>query len=495
MKLSSIRTRHALTLQLTAVICITLIVFVGLTGVIYNLRMKETTIEQYSRFLHENAFSISQNLHDLLAPEEYGQLDETRLDVSWDTLAPYLAMTEQITRSNVYIVDAEHRITGSFDGIVQTLDNVLLPAYLEQSIAYGFMGKTPSVSEGDGESMRLTTSAPVMNAEGRVLGVVLLDTTLRELGYTQISGGTIMLASALLAFVAAVMFGFALSFVFNRPIDRIRGAAQALAGGRYEARLPTGRNNEIGQLARSMNTLAEKLEDAQEHDRQLKKRQQQFFSEISHELRTPVTVIRGSVEALSDGIVTDQEQVRATYRQILTETEGLQGQVAELLELSRLQDPDFAIEKTEISLNDLLGDVAMSAATLCARKGVQFVCEEPGHDRKVYGDYQRLRQMLMAVADNAVKFTPAGRAVMLSADPDTPCVTVRDEGIGISDSEKEHLFDRFYHARSRDGGGTGLGLALVREIANRHHIDIVVESSPEQGTAFRFIFRDPDART
>ncbi len=494
MKLSSIRTRHALTLQLTAVICVTLIVFVGLTGVIYNLRMKEATVKQYSHFLHENAFSISQNLHDLLAPEGYGELDETRLDVSWDTLAPYLAMTEQITRSNVYIVDAEHRITGSFDGIVQTLDNVLLPSYLEQCIAYGFMGKTPSVSEGDGENMRLTTSAPVMNAEGRVLGVVLLDTTLRELGYTQISGTTIMIASALLAFAAAVMFGFALSFVFNRPIDRIRGAAQALAGGRYETRLPAGRNNEIGHLARSMNTLAEKLEEAQEHDRQLKKRQQQFFSEISHELRTPVTVIRGSVEALSDGIVTDKEQVRATYRQILTETEGLQGQVAELLELSRLQDPDFAIEKTEVSLSDLLGDVAMSAATLCARKGIRFVCEEPAHDRTVIGDYQRLRQMLMAVADNAVKFTPAGKAVTLSADPDTPSVTIRDEGIGIPDSEKDHLFDRFYRSRSRDGGGTGLGLTLVHEIANRHHIEITVESAPEQGTAFHFIFRQPEGR-
>lgn len=494
MKLASIRSRHTLTFRLTAVICMILIVFVGVTSVIFNLRMKEKTIAQYNQFLHENAFSISQNLHDLLAPENYGKLDETRLGVSWDTLAPYLAMTEQITRSNVYIVDAGHRITGYFDGIVQTLDNIVLPAYLEQSIAYGFMGKTPFLCEGDGENMRLTTSAPIMNAEGRVLGVVLLDTTLREMGYTQISGTTIMIASALLAFAVAVLLAFGLSFQFNRPIERIRGAAMTLAGGQYETRLPVGGDNEIGQLARSMNTLAEKLEEAQTRDRQQKKRQQQFFSEISHELRTPVTVIRGSVEALSDGVVTEEDQIRATYRQILTETEGLQRQVAELLELSRLQDPDFAIEKTEVSLNDLLGDVAMSAATLCTRKGVRFVCEEPGHDRIVIGDYQRLRQMLMAVADNAVKFTPVGKAITMSADPDTPSVTIRDEGIGIPDSEKDHLFDRFYRSRSRDGGGTGLGLTLVHEIANRHHIEITVESAPEQGTAFHFVFRELDKK-
>lgn len=102
--------------------------------------------------------------------------------------------------------------------------------------------------------------------------------------------------------------------------------------------------------------------------------------------------------------------------------------------------------------------------------------------------------MLMAVTDNAVKFTPAGKAVTLSADPDTPSVTIRDEGIGIPDSEKDHLFDRFYRSRSRDGGGTGLGLTLVHEIANRHHIEITVESAPEQGTAFHFIFREPEGR-
>ena len=104
MKLSSIRTRHALTLQLTAVICVTLIVFVGLTGVIYNLRMKEATVKQYSHFLHENAFSISQNLHDLLAPEGYGELDETRLDVNWDA-SSYIVGCVTVRCGRVRLID------------------------------------------------------------------------------------------------------------------------------------------------------------------------------------------------------------------------------------------------------------------------------------------------------------------------------------------------------------------------------------------------------
>lgn len=488
MKISSLRTRHTLTLRLTAVACIALIVFMILTSVLYNLLMKEKTVAQYSRSLQKNAFSISQNLHDLLAPEGYDSLDETRLDVSWDTLAPYLALTEQITRSNVYVVDSNHRITGYFDGVIQTLDGMLLPTYLEQSIAYGFMGKTPFLRGEDGENTRLTASAPIMNSAGRVLGVVLLDTSLKELGYTQISSTTILFGSAVIGFVVALLLAFGLSFVFNRPIDRIRGAAMTLAGGAYETRLPEGGENEIGQLARSMNTLAEKLELAHERDRQLKQRQQEFFSGISHELRTPVTVIRGSAEAIADGIVTKPDEISAACRQILNETEGLQKQIADLLELSRLQDPDFAIEKTDVDLGELLGDVAMSTGTLCARKGVILECEEPEKTSIVQGDYQRLRQMLMAVTDNAVKFTPAGKRVILAMDEKIPMIMISDEGIGIPENEMNRIFDRFYRTRTRNPGGTGLGLVLVKEIAHRHDIEITVDSTPGTGTRFCFRF-------
>lgn len=489
MKHAESRPRRSLTLRLTTAIAITLIAFTLLAGILYNVLMEEKTIDQYSHTLQRNAYAISQNLHDLLAPATRKEaLDDTRLEVSWDMLAPYLALTEQITHSNVYLVDTAHTLTGYFDGVVQTLDNILLPAYLEQSIALGFMGKTPFIRSGSGSGMHLTACAPVMDEKSHVLGVVLLDTTLQELGYTQVSGTTMLAASTVIAFIVALLLAFVLSKVFARPIDQTRQAALALASGQYEVRLKASADDEVGQLASSMNILAERLEEARRHEADLKKRQQAFFSTISHELRTPVTVLRGSVESLADGIVKEPEAIQATYHQMLTETAWLQKLIADLLDLSRLRDPDFAIEMSNVDLAELLGDVAMSSGALCGRKGITFVCEEPRVNYSVLGDYQRLRQMLMAVVDNAVKFTDANKKITLSLSETQPVITVEDEGMGIAPEEIDHIFERFYHTRTSNTEGTGLGLALVREIAIRHNIDVTVSSIPGKGTTFSFIF-------
>ena len=138
------------------------------------------------------------------------------------------------------------------------------------------------------------------------------------------------------------------------------------------------------------------------------------------------------------------------------------------------------------NMRELLGDVAMSASALCERKGVRFACEEPASDFTFTGDYTRLRQMLLAVVDNAVKFTPAGRMVRLGLTDRT--VTISDEGVGIAEAEIPHIFDRFHHTRDASRESTGLGLAITREIALRHGITIGVRSQEGEGTAFSFTF-------
>lgn len=479
---------HSLTIRLTVAMSLLLIFFMLLTSFLVNLLMREKTVSQYSRFLQRDAYAISQNLHDLLSPEGHDTLDETRLDISWDMLAPYLSLTEQITRSNVYLVDSGHNITGSFDGVVQTLDSVLLPAYLEQSIALGFIGKTPFIRSGNGPGTRLTACAPIMDKNSRVLGVVLLDTTLRELGYTQVSGTTVLIYSAVISFVVALGLAYVLLRVVTKPIEMASRAALELSCGNYDMRLSFKHGGEVGQLASSVNILAERLQESRTRDAQLKKRQQQFFSTVSHELRTPVTVLRGSIESLADGIVSEPDDVNKTYQQMLAETTSLQKLINDLLELSRLQDPEFAIEMEPFSLADLLGDVAMSTSTLCAEKGVQFTCCPPENDVQIMGDYQRLRQMLLAIADNAVKFTAPGKCVSLLIDDSLHIVTISDQGIGMTEEEREHAFERFYHTRKHNSDGSGLGLAIVKGIAQRHGIPVSVSGAPGEGTAFSFDF-------
>jgi len=465
-----------------------LIIFTLIVSILYNALMRRQTIAHYSQSMQRDAHTIAQNLSEWIAPSSYEGLDDTLFIVSGETLTPYLAFIEQLTNSTVYIVDTHHNVTGYFSGVVQQIANPQLPGYLEQCIALGFMGKTPFIqAEIDGET-HLTTSMPVMNAQSRVLGVVLLTSTLREQGYAQVPSATILLNSLMFSFPLAVLLSYFLSRMFTRPISSLQKVALSLAGGEYETRTQMTSGDEIGSLAHSMDILAERLEQARAHDEQLRLQQQLFFSNISHELRTPVTVIRGSLEALADGVIRGEENIRAYYQQMIAESRWLQRLIQDLLELSRLQNLGFSLNMSEMELSELLGDVAMSAASLCERKGILFSCAEPAARYTFNGDYSRLRQMLLAVIDNAVKFTPAGKHIRLSLSDTAPTITLTDEGVGIPQEEIAHIFDRFRHTRDASRESTGLGLAIVQEIARRHEIIITVDSQEGSGTTFTFAF-------
>lgn len=482
------RLSHSIRLRLMVLFMALLIVFTVIQNLLYTAVMRRQMISHYVQSMQRAAYAISQNLSELIAPSSYNGLDDTRFIVREDTLAPYLALIEQLTKCSVYLVDAQHNVTGYFDGLVQTLRNPLLPAYIEQTIALGFMGKTPTIQARDGGETHLTACMPVMNAQSRVLGVVLLESTLREQGYTQVPTTTAVSVSVATSLLMAALLAFFFSRQFTQPISRLQETARALASGQYETRTKISLQDEIGSLAHSMDILAERLEAARQRDERLRSQQQAFFSNISHELKTPVTVIRGSLEALRDGVISGEPGVQRAYSQMITESCWLQRLIQDLLELSRLQSVDFKLTTAELDLRELLGDVAMSAHALCERKGVVFSCDEPAHAYPFTGDYSRLRQMLLAVVDNAVKYTPSGKGLRMTLRGERPEIVIADEGIGIPEDELEHIFDRFYHARSSSQDSTGLGLAIVQEIARRHRILIHVDSQTGKGTTFSFLF-------
>lgn len=480
--------RRSILIRLLFLSAALLLAFATSLGVLYNALQRRQLVRHYAQRMQRDAYVISQNLSELLAPSVYDALDENRFIVGEENLAPYLALTESLTGCNVYLLDAHHNVTGSFDGVVQQLKRPLLPGYLEQSVALGFMGKTPFVQAAIDGELHLTTCMPVMDETSRVLGVVLLESTLRKLGYMQMPTGAILLMSCLISFALSVPLAIALSRLFTKPISRVQQVALALANGEYETRTSIDRQDEIGSLADSMDILAQRLEEARRLDEQMHAQQQELFSNISHELRTPVTVIRGSLEALRDGVITGEADVRTSYDQMLRESCWLQRLIQDVLELSRLQNAEYSLATSTFGLAELLGDVAMSARALCETKGVVFLCRQPEEDVLFTGDYARLRQMLMAVADNAVKFTAPGERVRLWLDGRMRAIGIVDDGAGISAEELPHIFDRFRSNRDSSHDSTGLGLSIVQEIAKRHGIRIDVESAPGRGTTFLFFF-------
>ncbi|MFQ9935332.1 MAG: sensor histidine kinase [Phascolarctobacterium faecium] len=167
-----------------------------------------------------------------------------------------------------------------------------------------------------------------------------------------------------------------------------------------------------------------------------------FIANISHELRTPVTVIRGSLEALCDRIVTEPQEVEDYHRQMLAETLFLQRLINDLLDLSRLQNTDFPIEKEPVNLCDVVQAVVRSSQRLGQQKNITI---QLSLDTPVYiieGDYGRLRQMLLIFLDNSIKFSPEQSKIEVTLLGSR--LTVTDHGCGVKQEELPHVFDRFY---------------------------------------------------
>ncbi|MPM28304.1 Adaptive-response sensory-kinase SasA [bioreactor metagenome] len=331
----------------------------------------------------------------------------------------------------------------------------------------------------------LTVGTPI-TVGGQVVGAVLLHAPVEGIEGATGQGVRILGVSTLAALALAVLLSLFLAYTFTKPVNKMKAAALRLADGDYTVKTEVAVKDEIGELAAVIDVLSGRLWAAQQESARLEQLRRDFVANISHELKTPVTVIRGSLEALCDGVVTDRAQVDSYHRQMLLESLHLQRLITDLLDLSKLQNPDFVIEMQPLDLTEIVRDAVRSAERLAEEKDIKITQELEGA-LPVTGDYGRLRQMFMIVLDNAVKFSPAGGLVEVTQKGRT--VSVTDHGAGISEDFLPHVFDRFYKVKSEENkSGSGLGLAIAKEIADRHGVSVSVESNEGQGTTFQFRF-------
>ena len=219
----------------------------------------------------------------------------------------------------------------------------------------------------------------------------------------------------------------------------------------------------------------------------LEQMRRDYVANISHELKTPVTVLRGSLEALVDGVVTDEDDVKEYHQQMLHETVYLQRLVLDLLDLSRLQNTGFDIQHEQVSMTQLLDDAIKSGEKLAQDKNIVInkTFDNPKDD--FIGDYGRLRQMFIIIFDNAVKFSSENSSIDVIFAKNR--VHIRDYGCGIETERLPYIFERFHKSGGENNKtGSGLGLAIAREIAHRHNIKVSARSKVGEGTEFIFEF-------
>ncbi|MHB8076801.1 ATP-binding protein [Desulfosporosinus fructosivorans] len=234
------------------------------------------------------------------------------------------------------------------------------------------------------------------------------------------------------------------------------------------------------------------VHDISESER-LEQLRRDFVANVSHEFRTPLTVIRGSLEALVDGTVEKSEDITRYHQRMLLETRGMERLVGDLLELSRLQSGKITMHKETIHIPSLLADTVKSLQTIAEKKDIEIEYLSEQNVPPVLGDYDRLRQLFVIFLDNAIKYSPNNTKVSVETrvvENNVLSVIIRDQGYGISADELPHIWDRFYKVdKSRKGNSTGLGLAIANHLMELHNAKVSVQSEVEKGTTIEVKLR------
>jgi signal transduction histidine kinase len=282
----------------------------------------------------------------------------------------------------------------------------------------------------------------------------------------------VLLAGSMLILIAS-------RYIVN-PLKKLTEATKRLACGDFDVNVPIKHKDELGQLAVSFNHMAGEL-------KQLEHMRQNFVSNVSHEIQSPLTSIRGFSKALRQPDLTEANKNK--YLEIIeSESERLSRLSENLLKLASLESEHHPFHPVTFDLDEQLRMVVVSHEPQWSELHMELDVDLPRV--KITADADQLNQVWINLLGNAIKFTPAYGKIRVSLEPltDRVIVLIQDTGIGINEEDRERIFERFYkgdRARQRETGSNGLGLAIVKRIVDLHHGTIDVQSEPGKGTVFK----------
>lgn len=290
----------------------------------------------------------------------------------------------------------------------------------------------------------------------------------------------IMFLALAAALVVAAVLAWILARNVSRPVQRIGQTVRRLSDGDFDARAVEAASNEIGTLATHVNQLAESLGKS-------RTARQRWMADIAHELRTPVSVMKGEIEAIADGVRKPDEKMTASLTE---EIDHLASMVDDLQALALADAGALNLRKEVLDLAELAGQTADSFRNRLAQRNIRLETGLEG-TAEVSGDAQRLRQLLHNLLENSSRYVESGGTVSLTVKAgEEVSLLLEDSGPGVSEEQLALLFDRFYRAessRSRATGGSGLGLSICKNIAEAHGGRIEAEHSPLGGLLIRVV--------
>lgn len=452
-----------------------------LGGIFLNLS-ERNTINNFRSRLEVQANAVSKRFTEFIMNREYSKC------------YTYLEMMREIGADEIWSISNPDANTPMDSKMVTVdLEDLLHSGEYGKVISKAFTGKTAystSYSDIYGGDI-ITVAVPVFGINKEVCGAIIANSKVDSQAASLAKTKSLIVYSTLVALFVSFILAIIFARQLSKPISMMRHTALELAEQKYETKTGINRKDEIGDLARTIDFLTDKLLENEKVRKNLDQMRLDFFANVSHELRTPITVVRAYTESLVDGVVTSEASKQQYYEKMLLECKSMERLVGDLLTLSKMQNPDFVVEKEPVNVVQIFEEVVRAVRQLGDKKNIQIELSCTDEICLMYGDYDRLRQMFLIICDNAIKFSKENSSIYIAiSGEERLTVSIRDEGVGISEEELPNIFEKFYKSKlHQNAKGSGLGLAIARQIALKHDGTIDVNSKLGVGTEFIFSFK------
>lgn len=328
-----------------------------------------------------------------------------------------------------------------------------------------------------------------MNINEQYIGTIFINTPVTDLFLTVEKAYQIIMLFTIFAIIGAFILVYLFSKKITLPLIEISNAAKIMAGGDFKKRVYINSKDDIGQLANVLNDMAESLDEQE-------KRRREFISNISHDIRSPLTSMKGFLEAIIDGTIPEEKKEKY-INIVLEETERLTVLANNILDINKLEDMDNQNKNVSFDINELIRRIIISFEARAINKSLDIKISFAEKETFVFADLEKIQRVVYNLIDNAIKFIENEKCIYISTNVknNKVFVSIKDEGPGISLEDQKRIFDRFYKAdysRGKDKKGSGLGLSIVKEFILSQGETIELKSELNKGSEFVFSLTKAD---
>jgi signal transduction histidine kinase len=472
-----VRARNSIFVRLLAGSLAIVLLGLGLVGTLLALYTKNYIYDNTKQELLRKAKKVNTSLQNI---QSFDLPEKDREDA--EDLLLFLA---EAFDSIIWVFDRNGKIVAT-----SAQDEVFIGKSVAESIVTRVLNGENVVNQLHFEGLDEPVLSVVVpwGKKDQIYGGIVLHAPVQ--GINQIIGDIreFILWITFLGLIVSMILVSSLSWTVTRPLRAIEKVASEIGLGNYRKRVEVDSQDEIGDLAKTINQLAERLEQNEQMRLQEDGLRQEFLANLSHELRTPLTGIQGFLEALQDGLVQEEEAKQRYVGLMYNETLHMSRLIEDLTDLMKIDKHTLSLYLTPVQLKDFLQKIAISFQHAIDEKGLVLHLDLPDEQLVIEADADRLGQIIGNLLNNAIKFTEQGSITIRAAkDGEGVLIDVKDTGIGMSEQDAARIWERFFKAdrvRSKRDYGSGLGLSIVEKLVQMHHGRISVDTQLGEGSTF-----------